>query len=276
MIDEEDNWSNIHMPYLIHFGLYNMDYVDQELFDRFFDNNRQIESLTFQDTANDHMESINSRMIGLKSLQIPDYDFDLSPVNLESLEKLEITECTDDVLTLDAFTNGCKNITDLIVKFDEDQKLNENYIKHLASFEKLHTLDITDDEITIDQIKLVERHLRNLKSFAVTTEINSEHENQLIIDEILSLVSNTKLLTRLHLTISLKSSKVEFLNMFNADLFTRLVEGIGIDRPGFKLFLDIEGRHGQVTQLVLMKKGIVRIESDDIPVLVHQLPNGWN
>ncbi|XP_055311022.1 uncharacterized protein LOC129573895 isoform X2 [Sitodiplosis mosellana] len=265
---EDDNWSHIHMPYLKHLAFYSMDYVEEECFDRFFDNNRQIESLVYQDTTNNFLESINNRLNQLKMLQVPEFFFEPTPIHLKSLEKLKLTENSEEMCILDAFSNGCKNIKELSVVFVEGVELDEKYISTIASFEKIESLEIEDTEITIDEIKLIERQIPHLKSFSVITEIETEDDDdddhQLIVDEILSMVSSTKILTKLELAIDLKCPK-----RFDADFHARFLEAIGVHRPDFMLLLELEGQRHHSINLMVTKNCITSATCDTAPVIVH-------
>lgn len=265
---EEDNWSNIHMPYLKHLGFYDvdLDWFGQGA-ERFFENNRQIESLVFDDNTSSFLGAINNRMNMLKRLEISTVWLEpIPPINLESLEKLKLSEYAGEHIALDSFVNGCKNIKVLSVEFMDDTQLDEKYVSIIASFEKLESLEIDDNEIKIDKIKLVERQLPNLKSFSVITEIDSEDvEDQLAVDEILSLVSNSKLLTKLKISIDMESP-----DRFDAEFHTRFLAAIGVHRPEFKLILELELRN-QTINLIVTKNKIIRTDVDlNTSIVLHQ------
>lgn len=270
-IIDEDNWSNIHMPYLKHLGFYDME-LDLDVFglgaEQFFENNRQIESLVFDDSTSSFLAAINNRMNMLKRLEISTVWLEPIPqINLDSLEQLILSEYAGTHIALDSFVNGCKNIKELSVDFMDDAQLDEKYVSIIASFEKLESLEIDDDEIKIDTIKLVERQLPNLKSFSVITEIDSEDvvEDQLTVDEILSLVSNSKLLTKLKVAID-----VENLDRFDAEFHARFIVAIGAHRPDFELLLELELRN-QTINLVVTKNQIIHTNMDlNTSIVLHR------
>lgn len=264
---EEDNWTHIHMPYLTHLGFYNMLYVEPEFFNRFFDNNRQIECLIWEECTNEITDSISNRLNRLKILEIPDYQFDISPVNLESLEILKITESTEEILN--AFVDGCKKIKELSITFDDGIQLDKKYIEKFENFEQIESLEITDDDITIDEIKLVERRIPKLKQLSVISELESEDDDenhQLMIDEILSMISKTKILTQLTLTIDIKCT-----DRFDAEFHARFLEAIGVHRPSFNLHLELEGQRNHTVNLTVTKHGITSSTCDSPPVIVYQV-----
>lgn len=261
-IIKEDNWSNIHMPYLKHLGFYNI-VLDLDWFglglqvEQFFDNNRQIESLAFDNDDNNNtinlLEAINNRMNMLKRLEIStSWLKPIEPINFESLEHLKLFQYYGAHFALDSFVNGCKNLKELSLEFYNDAQLYEKYISIIASFEKLESLNIHDGDINIDMIKLIERQLSNLKSFSVITVIDSED----VEDEILTLVSNSKLLTKLTVVIYMES-----LDRFDAEFHARFIVAIGAHWPDFRLLIELKKRNRTIN-LVVTKNKMIRADLD--------------
>lgn len=96
-------------------------------------------------------------------------------------------------------------------------------------------------------------------------DADDDAENhQLIIDEIPAMISNTKYLNKLELTISMDNTP-----RFNIEFHGVFLEAIGANRTDFVLELTLEGRRG--TKHLFITKNRILNTDDGMELSAHEL-----
>lgn len=243
------SWAALAFQHLKHIEMYDVRGISDETLVEFFNNNQQLESLEFQYFELNVLDKIHDRLHMLKHLRVDfsitkDYSFELNVIKLDSLESLYVEginykefEDNEDVSrVLQAFRNGCTNINQLKVQCYQSFAAH-NVLTTICGFDKLKSLDICDVVLTSKQLASLQQKLPKLNALKVSMvfpyEIDGEDlDEDMIVDEILSILSNSPHLTELNIDIGLEEMSVD---CFNYDFYTRFLVAIENNRNDIKL-----------------------------------------
>lgn len=274
----DSSWAALALQPLKHIEMVELRGLSDEILVEFFDNNRQLESLSFYSYQLNVLDKIHDRLHMLKHLQVEfaiteDYPSELNIIKLDSLESLDVrfidyeysVDNNDVSRVLQAFRNGCTNINQLSVQCHQNSAADD-VLTTIYAFDKLKSLDISDVELTSKQLTSLQRKLPNLNAIKVTMvfpfEIDGEDLNQdMIVNEILSILSNSPHLNELSIKISLEDVSVD---CFNYDFFTRFSLAIENNRNDIKLNL-----HSYSWNVFVSRNKIMHKLNHSKPVLIH-------
>lgn len=257
------DWTECQLQHLKHLKIKADIRLKWDSFEKFIDNNRQIEWLDLR--TNFHpLRIIHDKLNVLKELKIDGLHFgytlasDQEMVKLDKLESLTI-KCFDIVPVLQKFRSGCDNIKELTLTltpeiFKETPIDEDAFTSVICSFEKLTSLTVANVKFTEHQIGQFGR-LKHLTSLYIEMKASDDLSNQ-----ILRLIPKLGASTELRIKFDVK-----LLGGYNYEFHRQFLEASAKSQANLKLILMFCDNE----ELIVSKDLILHIEDGSTPVIVH-------